>query len=220
MLWTAAGVFGVLLFAVVLVGGYAWHWRWTGLSRSVTLWNWLEVLALPIAIAIAPLLLRHRRGLTRRHRAALAVGALTFVAVVLAGYLVPWQWTGFRGNTLWDWLQLVLLPLVVALISTWWYSEWRPRRIHLITAGLVVAVFAVVVLAGYLVPMTWTGFSGNTWWDWVKLLLLPVVVPTVLVPVLGRQMTERLDSPRPRTDRERRAYAESGGRDQRRRSTS
>jgi len=48
------------------------------------------------------------------------------------------------------------------------------------------------VLAGYLVPWNWTGFRGNTAWDWVKLLLLPVVVPTVLVPTAVRLVAERV----------------------------
>jgi hypothetical protein len=30
--------------------------------------------------------------------------------VVILGYAVPWGWTGFRGNTLWDWFNLVFLP--------------------------------------------------------------------------------------------------------------
>jgi uncharacterized membrane protein len=189
---TAIGV-ALIVFVVLVVGGYALHWRWTGLSGSVTLWDWLEVLALPVAIGTAPLLLRHRRGLSRTHRTALAVGAIVFVAFVLAGYLVPWTWTGFRGNTLWDWLQLVLLPLVVTISSSWWHSDWRPRRRHLFVATAGAVTFAVVVVAGYLVPMTWTGFSGNSLWDWVKLLLLPVVIPTVLVPLLARELSERLD---------------------------
>ncbi len=193
-LWTVAVAAGLLVFAVLVIGGYAFGWRWTGLSGSVTLWDWLEVLALPVAIATAPLLLHHRRGLTRRHRAALTTVAAAFVVLVLAGYLVPWRWTGFRGNTLWDWLQLVLLPLVVALTSSLWNTEWRPARRHRLAAAVALAVFAVIVLAGYLVPMTWTGFAGNTMWDWVKLLLLPVIVPTVLVPLLARQMNERLES--------------------------
>ena len=106
-IWTAAGVVALLVFAVLVVGGYALHWRWTGLSGSVTLWDWLEVLALPVAIATAPLLLRHRHGLSRRHHATISGVLIAFGALVLAGYLVPWRWTGFRGNTLWDWLQLV-----------------------------------------------------------------------------------------------------------------
>jgi hypothetical protein len=27
-----------------------------------------------------------------------------------------WKWTGFRGNTLWDWLHLLLLPLLLPMI--------------------------------------------------------------------------------------------------------
>lgn len=197
VLWTAAGVTAAVVFALLIVGGYALHWKWTGLSGSVTLWDWLEVLALPVAIATAPLLLRHRRALTPRHRAVLITALLAFAALVLAGYLVPWRWTGFRGNTLWDWLQLVLLPLVVALTSSLWNSEWRPGRRHVTVSTVAGIAFALIVFAGYVVPMTWTGFSGNTLWDWVKLLLLPVVVPTVLVPVLARQMNERLRTDAP-----------------------
>jgi hypothetical protein len=33
---------------------------------------------------------------------------------VIAGYALRWRWTGYPGNALWDRLQLLLLPLVVA----------------------------------------------------------------------------------------------------------
>jgi hypothetical protein len=26
---------------------------------------------------------------------------------------VPWHWTGFVGNTLWDWLQMLLVPFAI-----------------------------------------------------------------------------------------------------------
>ncbi|HEY2296439.1 MAG TPA: hypothetical protein VGH43_01825 [Jatrophihabitans sp.] len=191
-IWAAAGLVALIVFAVLVIGGYALHWRWTGLSGSVTLWDWLEVLALPVAIATAPLLLRHRHGLTHRHHTTIAVILIAFGGLVLAGYLVPWRWTGFRGNTLWDWLELVLLPLVVAATSSWWRSDWRPGRQHLAAAVVGIAVFGALIIAGYLVPMTWTGFTGNTLWDWVKLLLLPLLVPIVLVPLLGERLTDRL----------------------------
>jgi hypothetical protein len=167
------------------------HWRWTGLSVSVALWDWLEVLALPVALGTAPLLLRHRRRLTRRDRAILA-GALTvFAALVLAGYLVPLSWTGFGGNTLWDWLELILLPLVVATAALWG-GPGQLRRPH-VTAGVVAGVlFVAFVVIGYLVPLTWTGFRGNTAWDWIKLLLLPVLVPTVLVPLVTERLSQRV----------------------------
>jgi hypothetical protein len=43
-------------------------------------------------------------------------GALVFAVIVVCGYVVPWRWTGFTGNTLWDWLHLVLLPLLVPIV--------------------------------------------------------------------------------------------------------
>src|SRR5579875_3480483 len=91
------------VFCVIVIGGYSLQWRWTGLSDSVTLWDWLQVLALPIALAAAPILMQHRRQLHRRHRRGLGMGAAVFVGLVVAGYLVPMGWTGFTGNTLWNW---------------------------------------------------------------------------------------------------------------------
>lgn len=193
----AAAIVALAVFGVLVVGGYALHWKWTGLSGSVTLWDWLEVLALPVAIATAPLLLRHRRRLTRGHHVGIAVALAVFGGLALAGYLVPLSWTGFPGNTLWDWLQLVLLPFVVAATSSLWGRRWRPLKRHVAGAVAGLAAFGVLIAAGYLVPMTWTGFTGNTMWDWVKLLLLPVIVPTVLIPLLGDRLSKQLDRPEP-----------------------
>jgi hypothetical protein len=52
----------------------------------------------------------------------------------------------------------------------------------LVTMSGTVAL--VLVFAGYLVPWAWTGFTGNTAWDWFKLLLLPVLLPTLVLPRL------------------------------------
>ncbi len=104
--------------------------------------------------------------------------------LVLAGYLIPWAWTGFRGNSLWDWLNLVALPLAVALAPLLPEVRERWERTPFSVHGQVGLGFAVVVLAGYLARWGWTGFTGNTLWDWLHLLLLPLLVPTVLVPAL------------------------------------
>jgi hypothetical protein len=180
--WWAYGV-GALLLLLFLWAGYGEGWAWTGLSRRVTLWDWLEGLALPVTVAIVPLLLRHRAHLGPTHWTAGLVALVVFAALVLAGYLVPWSWTGFTGNTLWDWLTLALLPLVIATSALWRPPpRWAVRHTALVTTGLAAAV--VVVLAGYLVPWDWTGFTGNTAWDWIKLLLLPLLLPTVVLPRL------------------------------------
>lgn len=175
---------------VIVVGGYGFGWRWTGLSDTVTLWDWLQALALPVAIATAPLLWRHRRNMTHRHRASGAAAMTLFTALVFAGYLIPWNWTGFRGNTLWDWLELALLPLVVATSSLW--AEVAPaRRLALGTAVAGGLILLVLGLCGYLVPWSWTGFTGNTAWDWFKLLLLPVLIPTLIVPAANAAVATR-----------------------------
>jgi MFS family permease len=57
-----------------------------------------------------------RSGWGRGHAAGLAVGAAAFLGLVLAGYLAHWRWTGFTGNTAWDWLHLLLLPLLVPAV--------------------------------------------------------------------------------------------------------
>jgi len=122
----------VVVFGLLAVGGYGLGWRWTGLSRSVTLWDWLQVLALPVALGLAPVLLQHRRRLHRRHRRFLATVLVLFAVLVSLGYLVPLPWTGFTGNTLWDWLELALLPLVVGTAALWADRGLPSRRAQLV----------------------------------------------------------------------------------------
>ncbi len=60
--------------------------------------------------------------------AALLLGLVTVIVLVIAGYLLNWDWTGLgpysppgknrnfqRGKTLWDWLQLLVIPFVLAV---------------------------------------------------------------------------------------------------------
>ena len=53
------------------------------------------------------------------------------VLVILGGYLFHWDWTGFNGNiksgkTLWDWMQLLFIPVVLA-VAGFWFNH-RERR--------------------------------------------------------------------------------------------
>ena len=112
--WWAYVLVGLAVF--FLWAGYAEGWAWTGLSRRVTLWDWLEGLALPATVALVPLLMRHRGHLGPSHVTTGAIVLALFAALVLAGYLVPWHWTGFTGNTAWDWIKLLLLPLLLPFL--------------------------------------------------------------------------------------------------------
>jgi hypothetical protein len=111
-------VVGLVLacFVVYVWGGYVEHWSWTGLSRGVVLWDWLEALALPVSVALVPVFVVNRERLHRRHKRLGLALLIGFVVLVLAGYLVPWTWTGFVGNTAWDWIQLLMLPVLVPIL--------------------------------------------------------------------------------------------------------
>ena len=52
------------------------------------------------------------------------------VLVILGGYLVHWDWTGFNGDnksgkTLWDWMQLLFIPVVLAIAGFWFNHRER-----------------------------------------------------------------------------------------------
>src|SRR6476646_416566 len=68
----------------------------------------------------------------RRHEAAFG-GAVGVIAVgALGGYLGGWARTGFRGNTLWDWLHLLVLPVVLALLPLWLRTRSRLEMVWLL----------------------------------------------------------------------------------------
>jgi hypothetical protein len=106
--------------------------------------------------------------------------ALLFILAVCS-YAFNWTWTGFRGNTLWDWLKLLLLPVALTGATIWsgthqrWGTSW--------TVGLVVLLLALVVcgIGGYFFGWTWTGFAENKLWDWLGLLILPVTFTAVSI---------------------------------------
>jgi hypothetical protein len=59
-----------------------------------------------------------RRANTRlrpAQEALLAAVAAGWIVTVIGGYALGWSWTGYAGNTLWDWLEM-LLPLVFPII--------------------------------------------------------------------------------------------------------
>lgn len=182
---------GVAACAVLLWGGYADRWGWTGFHRHASLWDWLEILMLPVAIGIAPLWARHGTRLDRTTSAVLAGVVIAFAVFVVLGYTLDLRWTGFPGNRLWDWLELLVLPLVVATLPVW-IELGRPAPWIRVTAAIGAAAFVALVVAGYSLHWRWTGFEGNTLFDWLHLLVAPLLLPLVVVPAAGGWMRSRV----------------------------
>jgi hypothetical protein len=60
------------------------------------------------------------RAAYRRHPRWMTVLALVAVAILVlayGGYFLGWDWTGFKGNTFWDWLSLLITPVTIASVS-------------------------------------------------------------------------------------------------------
>ena len=188
----AAAAAGLL---VVLWGGYDLHWNWTGFRHNATLWDWLHIFLLPLAVMAAPFWIRNHANLEQRHRMIFVSSVAAFATLVVLGYALDLGWTGFPGNELWDWLELLLLPLAVGLLPIWSKTLRERRRRHVVAAGALLAAFAVAVAGGYGYGWHWTGFRGNTLFDWLQLFVAPLILPIVLVPFVREWMATGVPAP-------------------------
>jgi hypothetical protein len=184
----AASALVSVVVVLLLWGGYVEHWQWTGFPGNEQLWDWLHLLLLPMVVATIPLWLRHREYISPRQRRGYLAGAGAFGILVAAGYLIPLKWTGFPGNTLWNWLGLILLPVAVASARFLPSAMRWLRSSRRAAAGVLAAavLWVLTIVGGYEWHWTWTGYQGNTLWDWLQLLLLPLLVPTMLIPAVVR----------------------------------
>ncbi len=155
------------------------------MTANATLWAWLKLLALPLALAALPLWLRSHDRLAGTRRAPLLAATAAFAVFVFLGYWLEWSWTGFAGNTLWDWFEVLLLPVVIATVK-YWTAERTIQPWHRWLLAAVLAGFAAFVICAYLLPIDWSGFVDNTLWDWVRLLLIPLLMPLLIVPATTR----------------------------------
>jgi hypothetical protein len=190
--------------AVAIVGGYVWRWSWTGFNGNGQLWDWMHLLLLPVAFGTFPLWLKFSPYMSPGRRRALGTSALVFVAFAMLAYLAPLGWTGFRGQTLWDWMTLAILPLTLVSVRAWPESPREMRPGHVAFAGLAAVALIVTIVGGYSGNWTWTGFAGNTLWDWLSLALAPVAVTTFVVPVLVNLVTGEAEA-RAQAENDRRA---------------
>jgi len=123
----------------------------------------------------------------RAHKVTFAGAGAVIAVCALGGYVGGWAWTGFSGNTLWDWLHLLVLPVVLAILPLWLRTRSRLELVWLLAFAATSLMFLVLVYGGYVLGWAWTGFRGNTLWDWLELLVVPFVLPVVLLQVTSEE---------------------------------
>lgn len=119
----------------------------------------------------------------------LLVGLAALLTIVaIGGYAFHWTWTGFQGNTLWDWLKLLMLPVVLSSAKL----SFKDHRKAWLRIAIGASLFLLVTaIGGYAFHWTWTGFQGNTLWDWLLLLLLPVALAVTKLAYAGYQQQKK-----------------------------
>ncbi len=174
---------------VALVGGYAGPWKWTGFEANGQVWDWLNLLLLPVVIGAIPLWIQDREYIGKGRRIIYGAFIVAFTGFVIAGYLVPISWTGFGPQKLWNWIELLVIPAALAITAalTSRGIRYQGRLLRPYERGMVFALMAgwiITVIGGYALQWSWTGYHGNTLWDWLELLLVPLVFPMILLPFL------------------------------------
>jgi hypothetical protein len=183
--YLALGVAAVATL-ILIIGSYAGDWSWTGLTQNGQVWDWMQLLLLPVALGTFPLWLRFSGQMGPTRRRALGCAVLAFFVFVLLGYILPLTWTGFRGHTLWDWLTLIVLPITITTATIWPKTGRTLRPFYVVAASALGLAWVVTLIGGYIGDWTWTGYPGNTLWEWVELLLAPIAITTCIVPELIR----------------------------------
>ena len=122
--WKRMLVAIVVVLAILEVGTYAFNWTWTGFKDNDTVWDYLQLLLLPIALAAVPIWFaaeeeQQRLWLAQLKWVVVAIVAV-FVVLFVGSYIYNWSWKGFHDHgRLWDWLSLLLVPLIVAVLPIW-----------------------------------------------------------------------------------------------------
>lgn len=124
---TALLVVGAAIIATLVVGGYGFKWAWTGVGANTHLWDWMQLLVFPLTIVTLPIWFTTQRRWGRRWLTLFGTLLVAFVIVVIGGYGLNWTWTGFQGNTLWDWWHLLLAPFALPIVVTW--VRTHPERV-------------------------------------------------------------------------------------------
>lgn len=176
--WLLATIAAMVLAGTIAV--FALHgrqWRWTGFDGNTSLWSWLQTFAQPFAFVYLTMRLLSSAQSWRMWRIAGAVTGALLIATIVASYTWHWRWTGFGGKQLWDWLHLMLFPVVVVLLPEWVRKGEPFGRREAVIGSVVLSGFAVLLIGGYHWGWTWTGFTGNSFHDWLDLMIAPFLLP-------------------------------------------
>jgi hypothetical protein len=162
---------------IAMLAMHGRQWRWTGFEGNTSLWSWLQTFAQPFAIVYLTMRLISSARSWRMWRITGAVSGVLLSATIVASYSWHWRWTGFGGKQLWDWLHLMLFPVVVVLLPEWVRKGEPFGRREAGIAAVVLSGFAVLLIGGYQWAWTWTGFTGNSFHDWLDLMIAPFLLP-------------------------------------------
>ena len=132
--WKRVLVAVVVIMAILEIGTYAFNWTWTGFKNNDTVWDYLQLLLLPITLAIVPIWFMAKEA--QQHiwlaqlKWVLLITVLLLVVLVAGTYAFNWSWTGFKDHgRLWDWLSLLLVPVLVTVLPIW-YSTRQSSGSH------------------------------------------------------------------------------------------
>jgi hypothetical protein len=56
---------------------------------------------------------------------ALVTLAVVITTIIGLGYALAWTWTGHDTKLAWDWLELLIIPLVLSLGALWFNNQTR-----------------------------------------------------------------------------------------------
>ena len=103
---------------------------WQPTKRQVLWVIGMVVALLTTALLIVNLPPEIWKGLLEeRNLTLIAIGvSVTAIIVLLAIGGAASSWTGFRGKTVWDLLQLLIVPLALAVIGLWFAAQQDARQ--------------------------------------------------------------------------------------------
>lgn len=130
------------------------------------------------------------RAGTASRSAALIAAAVATITLIAGSYTDHWTWTGLTqngpGHTLWNWLTLIVLPITITTATVWPKTGRAFRPAYRVVAAALGVAWIATLIGGYVGDWAWTGYPGNTLWEWVQLLLAPIAITTCVVPELIR----------------------------------